>query len=1000
MASKAHVPEGGAGSSRVAAREPMRPTRTLGTGPLAAPTRVSAANRALVRDALAGGGRPLDSARRAPVEKAAGLSLGAVRVHTGPRVRVAARAMGAAAFACGPDIGLAVAPGRQAPEGLLRHELVHVAQQATEGSATPAEAEQQAAAAGRGHELDAVVGTGGPYLACAAEDWLQSTPSLRQYGYSELVDELAEVDEWLERQVASSPETDRIEEARAALQAEIARRRRAMAAPDRPRRRRSRGRRPEAVELPPQTEMPRILGERTSRQLTDPAEIRTEVDRITAWLQRPDLTPGDRAILRAELDGLAPALGSELQQRSAQRQQARLARALTPTTGTDRAGVLTNLRVIESIRPYQEQPGMAYVLHEGELVVFPQSVADSARAQVLSALGDAARRAAGMNDGTEYRMSEHMRLNYEEQPVVGFIVSVVSGEEPVELQSRMLDPLSESQVALSRFRRAQARGSLVEMAEAVFTALENADRAQRIVLDGVDRAIGAAGSVVHGLTVVRDLSFAVSLSIGAIVAAPVVAAGVSGLGATGLTATGLTALGTGGVVGTQGAVMGFTGGFGGELAAGRDVDQALEGGVSEASRVGRQGVAIGVGGGASAGLAGNLGLSAQGLTRGQTLWRSMLAQGGGNALGSATGGLLAPPEGMGRGEAMLRGGLSGFALGSFGGAAGAYAQSFSSPATRYLIATGAPSLLDAGVTYAQTGDVEQAALAGGMGLAIGALGTRQPEGPTSGQVRAFELGRAARGHAGSLARTSRTYLAAAMLGLDRGTPALSVGDTTAPMTLLAPGATPRVAVGSAPTQPPTATDAQVQQPAAHGATAASQTQTQTQTQAQAQAQASFAGLVEPLPATGPVRSVADRAEQAAAHGLGDAMGGTHSSARVVRQRAGVTGAMFESAHLLAQTVGAAINRVRPGAYSPGRALAVLLPPHVHSAFDQGWVPQWNQRVSTGRRTTLEDAHVMLRTALDSVPDSLLSSREKGSLLMMLDSEFARVDLPRDTVLIP
>jgi hypothetical protein len=933
----------------------------------------------------------MDSARRAPVEKATGLPLDVVRVHTGPSVRVAARAMGASAFALGTDIGLAVAPGQQAPEALVRHELVHVAQQMTDGSTPPAQAEMQAAAAGRGHDVVGLAGTGGPYLACAAEDWLQSTPNVQQYDFSELVDELGQVDEWLDRQVASSPETDRMHEARAALQAEIARRQRAMAVPDRPRRRRSRGRRPEApVELPAQTEMPRILGERTSRQLTDPAEIRTEVNRITSWLQRPDLTPGDRAILRGELASLAPALSIDLQQRSAQRQQERLARALTPTTGTDRAGVLTNLRMIESIRPHQGHPGMAYVMHEGELVVFAQSVADIARAQVLSALGDAARRAASMNDGTEYRMSEHMRLNYEEQPVVGFIVSVVSGEEPVELQNRMLDPLSESQVSLSRFRRAQARGSLVDMAEAVFTAVENADRAQQIVLDGVDRAIGAAGSVVHGLTVVRDLSFAVSLSIGAIVAAPVVAAGVSGLGATGLTATGLTALGTGGVVGTQGAVLGFTGGFGGELAAGRDIDQALDMGVSEAGRVGRQGVAIGVGGGASAGMAGNLGLSTQGLTRGQTLWRSMLAQGGGNALGSATGGLLAPPEGMGRGEAMLRGGLSGFALGSFGGATGAYAQSFSSPATRYLIATGAPSLLDAGVTYAQTGDVEQAALAGGLGLATGALGTRQPEGPTPGQVRALELGRAARGHADSLARTGRTYIAAAMLGLDRGTPALRVGDTPSPMTLLAPSATPRVAGDPAPTLPRTTAEAPAQQPPARGAPAATHTQ----------GEESFAGLIEQLPATGPMRSVADRAEQAAVHGMGDAMGGTHSSARVVRQRAGVTGAMFESAHLLAQTIGAAINRVRPGAYSPGRALAVLLPPHVHSAFDQGWVPQWNQRVSTGQRTTVEDAHVMLRTALDNVPDSLLSSREKGAQLMMLDFEFARVDLPRDTVLIP
>ena len=564
--------------------------------------RVAGSDTLGVRRALSGPGRPVESSRRAAIERRSGQNLADVRLHTGARVRVAARAAGASAFTLGRDIGIAVGPGEPVPDRLLAHELIHAAQQVRPGqaSSTQAEQEAQAVASGAGQVAEGPLGTGGRYVAFAATDWLQSTPDLRRYGYSELLDELAEVNEWLGRQIASSPEADRMEEAKAALTAELARRGGAMQAPDRPRpRRRRRGQVAVPDELPPQTEMPRVLAERTSTPLTDPAEIRTEVDRITAWLQRPDLTRDDRAILRMTLSTLAPSLVAGLAQSSAERRQARLAQALAPSVAGDRAGVIASLRMIESIRPYREQPGMAYVIHDGELLVFPQELADQVRAETVAALGEAARRAREMNESSTFLMSEHMRLNYEDQPYVGFVVSVFSGEEPVELQSRMLDPLSDSNIALSRFQSAQERQSLTAMGDAVFTAVAKADEARVIVDRGIDRAISTAGSVVQGLTITRNLAFAVSLSIGAILAAPVVAAGVAGFGATGLTATGLTALGTSGIVGTGGFGLGFIGGAGGELAAGRGADAPCGTGWSEGLRVGGQGAAIGLGGGAT-----------------------------------------------------------------------------------------------------------------------------------------------------------------------------------------------------------------------------------------------------------------------------------------------------------------------------------------------------------------------------------------------------------------
>lgn len=756
-------------------------------------------DRVTLQRALAGPGRPIDPARRARAERVTGVDLSGVRLHTGPAVRVAALAAGASAFTVGGDVAIAVGPDQAVPERLLTHELVHAAQQKAAGVATPAQAELQARAVDSGAGAAVLLGTSGGYVAYAATDWLESTPDVRSYGYSALLDELNEVEEWLGRQISSSPDDDRMREAKAALEAEIVRRQGAMAAQDRPRRRGGGRRGPSQAQaqLPAQSEMPRILREQTSEQFTDPAEIRAEVDRITAWLQRPDLTREDRSILRHELVNLAPGLGADLAQARGERRQARMAQALAPSGSRDRAGVLANLRTIESIRPYSEQPGMAYVLHEGEMLVFPQELADRVRAETMAALRDAARRARDMNESSQFLMGEHMRLNYEEQPFVGFGVSVVmaagawlegepGGQEPVDLQNRMLDPLRHSNLALSRFARAAEAGSLSEMGDAVFTAVEMADRARQIVTQGIDRAIAAAGAVVDGLTITRNVAFTISLSIGAILAAPVVAAGVAGLGTTGLTATGLTALGTSGVVGAGGFGLGFAGGAGGELVSGGGEDRALSAGWSEGLRVGGQGAAIGLGGGATLGLARNLGVGAEGLSMAQNAWRGALAQGTGGGLGGAAGGFLNAPEGM-RGESALRGGLTGFGLGAFGGTAGAYARTLGSPLVQYAVGVGLPSAAAGGATYLQTGDWNQAIQAGGTALTVGAVGQmRAGQGRTTGEERSFQAGVSARQTVGSWASTGRAYVAAAGLGLYSSSTALRMGESGSSHTLSNP----------------------------------------------------------------------------------------------------------------------------------------------------------------------------------------------------------------------
>lgn len=803
-----------------------------GVSPPAATHRtVSLAHRVMpvddARATLSGPGEPVVADRRRTVEEATGLDLRGVRLHTGPAVRVAARAAGAAAFTLGRDIGIAVWPGQPIPQPLLQHELVHVAQQSpprVPGAArvyeTPAQAEEQAARLGLespGGPRGARLATVGSYVACAPEDWLTSTPDLRQYGLSELLDELRGIDEWLARQTATTPETDRMFESKAAIESEIARRRGAIDAQDGPRRgsgKRPAHRRPAtsarsrtagtagatdggvaagpAAEsgLPDQTPMPRVLRERSSRQLTDPAELRQEVDAIAAWLQHPGLSKADRTTLRAELMSLAPQLGAELDRTSAQRRQSRLDRAFSGG-GPGRAGLVANLKMIESIRPYAEQPGMAYVLHEGELLVFPMSTAEQVRAEAIAALDQAARRIVQLNDETEYLMQEHLRLNYEEQPYVGFVVSVFSREEPVDVQDRMLRKLSPSNAALTRYRNAAKRQSLAEMGDEVFTAAEFGSEAQEVVQDGIDKAISTAGAVVSTLTVVRDLSFAVALSVGAILAAPLVAAGAVGLGATGAGATALTAVGTGGLVGAEGYALGFTGTATGELVAGHSLRSALAAGHSEGVRVGKQGVSIGLGAGTAFGLTRNLGLAAGGLSRGATFVRTAAAQGGGNLVGGVSSGLLSPPEGMSRTEAALRGGSLGLLTAGIGAGSGVLAQSVRSPVAQRLISLGLPSATEGGLTYLQTGDLGASLTAAGTSAATSALIHNRPTGlGPEMEATAFDAGRRTRGRIDQgvslMVSRARAFTAATMIGIADVSPSLRMGTSRTGYTLSSP----------------------------------------------------------------------------------------------------------------------------------------------------------------------------------------------------------------------
>jgi hypothetical protein len=149
-----------------------------------------------------------------------------------------------------------------------------------------------------------------------------------------------------------------------------------------------------------------------------------------------------------------------------------------------------------------------------------------------------------------------------------------------------------------------------------------------------EKTIGGAESLKSDLELVRDVSFAIALVAGAVVAAPVVAGVVATTGATGALATGLTAGGTALVTGTGGAVLG-----GGSAAVGT---YSAEGKVDwqetkrQAAKFGKQGAVTGLtaGLGSALGAAGKTAELAQPLV--QQAMRRCLTEAGVNVAGEIT----------------------------------------------------------------------------------------------------------------------------------------------------------------------------------------------------------------------------------------------------------------------------------------------------------------------------------------------------------------------------
>ncbi|WKA26451.1 hypothetical protein [Bradyrhizobium roseum] len=838
-----------------------------------------------------------------------------------------------------------------------------------------------------------------------------------QLGFSQLVEDIDKTKEWISRQTTSSPEMDRNTERLQELQSELTKRQDGMRKAGSAPKGKATSKGP-AREQASSDAMPRMLRERTSIQYGSPNEARAELDRIAAWLQRSDVSPSDRRLLQTELDNLAPQFEQGRQQQAEERRTQVITQALAPSSGLSdaKAQVLDSLRRIDGIVALPDRPGYFALMRGSEQIVLTSQEVAQLRTNAGKSLDTAAKQARGLNETTFGRLNDHMKLNYEEQPYVGFAVSVVCGEEPVELYDRVQPMVATSNSTLTRYRQQSEAGApLASRAAILLEGVEGAEHA-RVTLDkGVDRAVGAAGDIVTGLKVTRDLSFAVSLSIGAVVAAPVVAAGVGagGLGLTGAGAVAATGVGTGTVVGAGGFALRGSSAAVGELAAGHSREQALSVGWQEGKRGAKEGFVSGVGGGVGLSTGRALGLGAQQLSRAQTVARSMAAGSGGGGSSELARGII---EQRGVVDILKRTG-EGLVLGGAGGSIGGASSTISNPVLRQTAAIGGDVGLNAGVAYAETGSLREAALAGANSIAVsgGVAAARQhPTGTSTGERWAADVGKSAKREAVNLA-------ASAMLGM-ADVPALR-GTGAAPGAVIGQPLSGGRMITEAPTRPVTSTNegpvkaAEVAQAGSNAAADRGQTATQTtqptthaeQTAAsQATQPSSTARIAGPevfaeisaelglgTPAQSTLPGVRGAVADAAAAGLIGHQGapGTvdvafqaHGSASDVRGQYGVTGAQRQSAHINAT----AFVRTAPG-YSRSAAPTLLLNASTHRAFDNHW-KQWAMAQRRAGRTdcSISEMRSAMHAAIDNIPN--LSPKVRGTMAWRLDLEIHELGL--------
>lgn len=618
-----------------------------------APAHATPSAKKACEAAVQGPGQRLDADLRQRFETDLGVDLSGVRVHTGPAARWTAGLVGARAFAVGDDIAFSAggfAPRETRGRRLLAHELVHVAQQRLGGPgiASPASGRHEREADYLGADLAAGLpvqvqegAAAGP--AFALEDYMNANSSgdINHLTLSQIQQDIDEIVEYLDRQIESNETTLGLEVALEMLRTrkrELLRN--AAQEPERPRPRRGRGRRrgrrwEEPAEATPLdvSEMPRILRERTSLGLNDPTEVRQEVDRIVAWLQRRDVSREDRQILRDELAVLAPQRDQARQQERAARSAQRLQQVFA-TSGDATEQLRQHVGVVESIYTDPGEPGVAFIFHRGERLRISAERAAELRRTTIHELNRAVNRSE-INASSAITGYNAQREINEDSPVVSTIAGWLGDVDDPGMSLQLTKTVVDGFItqARARLQRGDFSGAVMPIAEAAV----NAQKMERAVYMWRTGLIEGASMATTALIFVRDASFAIATAIAAVVAAPFVAGAVAATGATGLGASALTVAGSGVLVGTGAGVAGGGAEYVGQRAAGEGHEEAMEAAIEQGERRAIEGASAAVGGSGTR-------VAGQALRVGGQASNQLLRRAGaeviGNTAGSFTGNVL------------------------------------------------------------------------------------------------------------------------------------------------------------------------------------------------------------------------------------------------------------------------------------------------------------------------------------------------------------------------
>ncbi|MBW2690220.1 MAG: DUF4157 domain-containing protein, partial [Deltaproteobacteria bacterium] len=340
----------------------------------------------VVHNALNSVGQPLDLTTRSNFESRFGYDFSAVQVHHDPVAQESARRLHAKAYTVGQDI--VFSKGRYSPDSdqgreLIAEELAHTIQQSRGGDVPkldPSAAHEQdaksvAKAAVNGSGPVTVHSATGVGIARSIDDWLEMSLDISNWSPTRLLDEADEIQQWLNYQIQTTPETIILEKALESIGAEFERDNEVFLQHQK---KKTRGRKRNSIQKP------RILREGTSVQISDPDEVREEVDLIVSWLHLKDLPSDEREILQIELENLEPSLREARVQKVDERRAIKIEQALTPELSEDALVQMVEAqKLIDNIIPLPNQPGYSYLIYGNEMIVVQNSEVEAKRQSLI-----------------------------------------------------------------------------------------------------------------------------------------------------------------------------------------------------------------------------------------------------------------------------------------------------------------------------------------------------------------------------------------------------------------------------------------------------------------------------------------------------------------------------------------------------------------------------------------------------------------------------------------